>query len=159
MKRWLSSFSNRSRMYLYGPVLIILELVLRNGLQNGLHLTNTQAFIGPSMAAVGASALLPLTFEKPLTSERLEKMPPEVKDKLIAAQQHPEVSVSLTKEKNFIGTCWAVAIICTCVWFISLFLSLTQPDSSFLALPVNYWPGIIVYAISVILSEVREELI
>ena len=154
LEEWLGSFFYRSRMYCYAPVLMIFEV----GLRNGFHAFHAQSFIGPSIAAAGASLLIPLTLEKPLTPERLAQLPKGIANEVGVTQKRPVVSVMLRKERNFMGACWMFVILGTGAWFASLYLAVGHSDWAW-GLPANYWPGMGVYVLSIILSEVREELI
>src|SRR5690242_20184162 len=73
-KSWLNSFLNRWFMYLYPFLLIFTEAVLRAADKAGVMTLETTSFIGPSLAAVGAAFVVPLTARRPMTQEKLEKL-------------------------------------------------------------------------------------
>lgn len=56
-------------MFIFPFVLIALELVIKIGFK-----INADTIIGPSLAAAGATFVIPLTIKKPLTLEKLDQL-------------------------------------------------------------------------------------
>lgn len=77
MVAWLRSFSSRLPVYIYPLTLVGIEFLLRQ-----LALLETKTFIGPTLASIGVSFLLPLTSKKTLTLEKWKKFPPAIAQKI-----------------------------------------------------------------------------
>ncbi len=148
--KWLTSIPERLPMYLYPLFLVLIEVLLRS-----LSFLDAQTFIGPTLAAIWASLILPLTIQRSLTPEKLKKMPKTIVKQLITMQQQG-MSVQLTSEKRFIQICWTCILVLTLIWVWALYLAIKFPHLFWWNTPSNYIPGFINFFIGFVLSEIRE---
>lgn len=150
MLAW-KSIAERLPIYIYPLFLLMIEYILRS-----LGSLEIQPFIGPTLAAVGTSLVLPLIIRKPLTVEKLKKYPQIVRQLDRAHQQKLPVGYLPPAEITFIYICLSFIFILTGIWAVALYLSIKFPDELLWIVPSNYIPGFINYFIGVVLSEIRE---
>lgn len=135
----------RTLIYGYPFYLISIEFILRRALK-----IESEAFIGPTLAAVGISLLLPLIVPKkrdfPFTKKtmlRIEKLGVKMIDK---------------RESGFIDLVWSFIFVLTALWAYSLYLSSQRQENSLVGLPGYLIIGFLNYFIAVVLSEIKEKI-
>jgi hypothetical protein len=152
----------RLPIYAYPLFLVLVEWFLRS-----FASLETKTFIGPTLAAVGASLLLPLTVKKPLTitrrdrvAEEMNAVSPELAEvfKKLSPDKQSKVSYTPPTETLFVQVCWLSVLILTLIWLWALFLSIKSPNDLWLngSVPANYVPGFINFFFGFLLSEIRE---
>lgn len=152
----------RLPVYAYPLFLVLVEWFLRS-----FASLETKTFIGPTLAAVGASLLLPLTVKKPLTVTRRDRVVKEMDEaspelaeafKKLSPEKQSKVSYIPQTEAIFVQVCWLSVLMLTLIWVWALFLSIKSPNDLWLDrnIPANYVPGFINFFLGFMLSEIRE---
>jgi len=150
MSVWWKSFLDRLPVYIFPAFLVVIEWILRS-----ISSLDTQTFIGPTLAAVGASYLVPLTIDKPLTQEKQKKFPQVIIDEF-EMLRGKGISVRTESEQHFIQFCWVCVLVFTGTWALSLYLSAKFPHNLLWIAPASYYPGIVNYFGGIVLCEIRE---
>jgi hypothetical protein len=108
----------------------------------------SEAFIGPTLAAVGISLMLPLIVPK----KRAFPIP----KKTVQIIEERGCRIINKTESVFIDLVWTLIIILTALWAYSLYLSSQKPIDSSAQLPWYLIIGFFNYFTAVILSEIKE---
>lgn len=168
MADWLKSLRGRIVVYLY-PLctLLFIELLMRTLVSSKGSLT----FIGPTLAAIGVSFVLPLTTKRSKTKEeqkkrlrmRQGKISQELINKLEEVINKEDellkggVSIQLAEEEDFMLAGWLMTtLLFTPVWVYALYLSIKFPDGFLWIFPCSFYPGFFNYVFGFGLSELRE---
>jgi hypothetical protein len=152
MSTW-KSLPERLPIYAYPVFLLAIEFMLKS-----LASLEIQPFIGPTLAAVGASFTLPLLIRRPVTVEKLRKYPQIVKQLEKLHQQGQAIQFLSRTEMLFIQICLTCTFLLTVIWIWTLYLSIKFPTGLWWHLPSNLFPGFINYIIGIVLSEIREAI-
>jgi hypothetical protein len=133
------------RILIYGfPLfLLLIEALFRAALK-----LDTNAFMGPTIAAVGVDFLLPLIVPKPRQYPFSKNIKKEI-------AKHKIVIIP-SAEQRLIGFIWIFIFILTCSWVYSLFISSTQPSLLWLGFPAYLVLGFANYFVGVLFSEMKE---
>jgi hypothetical protein len=165
---WLRSLQERLAVYLY-PIccLLLLEYLMRSFIST----KGTLAFIGPTLAALGISFVLPLTIRRLMTKEQLkerlkekqEKIPDAISDKLEEIINREDelgnigVSIQLDDDMNVPHAAWLLtSLLFTPVWAYALYLSIKFPEGFWWVFPCSCYPGFFNYVVGFGLAELRE---
>lgn len=136
-----SSVHERLPMYVFPAFLILTEWIFRS-----ISSVDTETFIGPTLAAVGAGYVVPLTIMKK------RNYPQDVVD----IMNKYGLTAQPIREIRFIALCWVFLFFFTGLWLLSLFLSARHFGQNSIVVPEYDYPGIINYLGGFLLSEVRE---
>lgn len=135
--------SARALVYAYPVFLVLLEWIFRQAL--GL---NAGEFMGPTLAAVGASLILPVTIPQKrnfafsrVAQAELAKM---------------RVVVRSVADGRLINVAWMSVFFATAIWMASMFYSSRHPEENLWQIPVHTCLGIVNCLIGIILCEVKE---
>jgi hypothetical protein len=140
------------RILVYGfPIfIIILEALLRSFVGS-----ESKAFIGPAISAVGVSLLFPIVIPKPISSKikLSEATRKDVKNK--------KIIVVAAKDQRIIDLAWLFLLIFTCGWVWTLYLSSIWPGWYWFSIASIQFPGylivgFVIYFGGVIFSELKE---
>lgn len=124
--------------------LIFIEFLLRNA-----YRLDTEEFIGPTLAAVGVSLLLPLIVPKKIEVGLTQQTKQELDQK--------KVRILYKSEDRFIDIVWIFIFILTACWAYTLYIS-AQKDhiQMWMTFPNYKVLGFSNYFLGVLFSEVKE---
>jgi len=123
--------------------LISLEAILRAALK-----LNSSVFVGPTLAGVGTSFLLPLIVPKQRCFSLSEQIQKELMEKKILL-----VSKS---EQILIDFVWLFIFVLTATWVYVVYISCTNSDLTWGAIPVPLAVGLTNYFVGVLFSVLKE---
>ena len=145
--KYLASLSERAVIYIFPLFLLLIEVFFRFAFE-----TDTQSFIGPTLASFGIGLVLPLTIYSKPHNLTLNNLPPSLIQKLTSG----EITIITAREKIFVNICWIMIICFTALWMWSLVLATKYSNLLWLSLPAHYYPGLINYLLGFVFSEVKE---
>lgn len=138
-------FGERLFVYFFPAFLIALEWFMRSAFA-----LDTELFVGPILASVGLSFLIPLTIPKKSDPHKLSKEAQEELERL-------HLTFIPKRERIFMQLCWLLMLIFIISWVSALYLS-TIPGQYWWRFPISYYPGIFNCFAGIIMSELKELL-
>ena len=139
------SFIQAALIYGFPLYIVLIELLVRAFLA-----IDTQAFVGPSLAAVGLGFLVPLLHLKDRASEYGEAVDKEAQEK--------EAILVTKKDLDFLMVVIAILLLLLVLWVVSLVLSVQDPIPRLGIIPIPYLSGVPSYIIGIVLSVVKESI-
>src|SRR5437764_941392 len=104
------SIHERLPVYIFPILLVVVEWIMRSF---SPALGDTQTFIGPTLAAVGATYLIPLTVKKKR----------DYPQSIMSVLNQNGLTAVPKKEAIFITWCWILLLVFTALWALSLYLA------------------------------------
>lgn len=148
----LKSSQRRWAMYLYPLMLVLLEILMRSLLS-----IEAGSIIGPSLAAVGASFVIPLTVKRPLTIDKLNKLKQRMKQtvysELVEAYTTGTIYYTDAEEEQVRSMGITFALLLMALWAVALVLTI-KPSGSWSPLTVVL--GLLSCFIGLLLTEWSE---
>jgi hypothetical protein len=135
------------RLLIYGfPFfMLLIEALFRAALK-----LDTNAFMGPTIAAVGVGFLLPLIVPK----QRQYPFSDDVRREISGHR----IVIIPTAEQRLIDVVWIFIFVLTSGWIYSLYISSTQPQLLWFNIRAYLALGFANYFVGVLLSELKEAI-
>jgi hypothetical protein len=134
-------FGERIFVYFLPTFLIALEWFMRAAFS-----LETELFIGPILASVGLTFLVPLTIPKK-THHHHHQLSKQMREEL----ERLQFTVIPKRERRFIQLCWSLMLIFILAWLSTLYLS-TLPGQYLWRFPISYYPGFFNAFVGILLS-------